>query len=198
MKPTVKHSILGACCAVAVLSGGTLLAHDGAHGADAQNLGSVNDPSTLAFRVRRAVKRYENFEVAKGEGWVPATPCVSGPNEGAMGVHYVLPPPAPDMPPLRIGDGVLNPEEPEALIYEPQPNGRMKLVGVEFIELAAVWDTQVGGQAKLAGHLMHLVSGPNRYALPPFYELHVWLERNPKGTFADWNTNVNCERQKGE
>ncbi len=197
MNPSSKHSILGACCAVAVLGGVASSAHDGAHGAQVVQPAS-NDPSLLFNKVKRAVDRYRNFEVARGEGWVPATPCVSGPNEGAMGVHYVLPPPAPDLPPLRVGDGVLNPEEPEALIYEPQANGRLKLVGVEFIELAEVWDTQVGGQAQLEGHLMHLVSGPNRYALPPFYELHVWLERNPKGTFADWNTNVNCERQKGD
>ncbi|MGQ0835593.1 MAG: hypothetical protein ACT4O5_11885 [Gammaproteobacteria bacterium] len=42
-----------------------------------------------------------------------------------MGVHYVLP--------VRIGDGVLSADEPEALIYEPLPGGRLRLVGVEFI-----------------------------------------------------------------
>jgi hypothetical protein len=32
---------------------------------------------------------------------------------------------------------MLKPSEPEALIYEPQPNGSMRLVGVEFIVFAA-------------------------------------------------------------
>jgi len=108
-----------------------------------------------------------------------------------MGVHYVLP--------SRIGDGVLNAEEPEALIYEPLPGGRLRLVGVEFIEIAEVWDTQNGGQPTLDGHLLNLVSGPNRYALPAFYELHVWAwERNPEGNFADWNTVVSCDKQPAD
>ncbi len=33
-------------------------------------------------------------------------------------------------------------------------------------------------------------------ALPAFYELHVWAwEHNPKGSFADWNTAVSCDKQ---
>jgi hypothetical protein len=69
--------------------------------------------------------------------------------------------------------------------------------GVEFIEIAEVWDAASGGkQPILEGHLLNLVSGPNRYALPVFYEIHVWAwERNPQGSFADWNTQVSCERQ---
>ncbi|HSC06832.1 MAG TPA: hypothetical protein VLD59_08405 [Steroidobacteraceae bacterium] len=144
--------------------------------------------SPLVQKVRKATARYKDINVALGEGWVPATPCVSGPNTGAMGVHFVKG--------ERIGDGVLRADKPEALIYEPMANGAMRLVGVEFIEIAEVWDTQVGGQPTLEGHLLNLVSGPNRYALPAFYEIHVWAwERNPEGSFADWNTQVSCERQ---
>jgi hypothetical protein len=145
--------------------------------------------SPLVQKVRRATARYKDINVALGEGWVPATPCVSGPNSGAMGVHFVKG--------ERIGDGVLRADQPEALIYEPMSNGAMRLVGVEFIEIAEVWDTQSGGkQPVLEGHLLHLVSGPNRYALPAFYEIHVWAwERNPSGSFADWNDQVSCERQ---
>ena len=37
---------------------------------------------------------------------------------------------------------------------------------------------------------------PNRFGLPPFYELHVWAWRdNPNGSFVDWNTRVSCEGQ---
>jgi hypothetical protein len=143
----------------------------------------------LVQKVRRATARFRDINVALKEGWVPATPCVSGPNSGAMGVHYVKP--------ARIGDGVLRADRPEALIYEPMPNGALRLVGVEFIEIAEVWDAQSGGkQPVLEGHLLNLVSGPNRYALPAFYEIHVWAwEHNPNGSFADWNTQVSCDRQ---
>ncbi len=148
--------------------------------------------SPLVNKVRRATQRYLDINVAIAEGWVAATPCVSGPNEGAMGVHLVLP--------SRIGDGVLNAEEPEALIYEPMSGGRMRLVGVEFIEIQQVWDSQhVGQQPTLDGHLLNLVNGPNRYVLPAFYEIHVWAwANNPNGSFADWNTSVSCDKQAAE
>jgi hypothetical protein len=142
-------------------------------------------PTPLTDKVREATSRYWDVNVALHEGFVPATPCVSGPTEGAMGVHYVLP--------ARLGDGVLNAEEPEALIYEPMPNGALRFVGVEFIALAST----VGGGPSLDGHLLNYVGEPNRYGLPAFYEMHVWAwEDNPKGSFADWNTNVTCDAQR--
>jgi hypothetical protein len=149
------------------------------------------DLAPLVEKVRRATARFRDIGVATAEGWVPATPCVSGPNEGAMGVHYVQP--------TRIGDGVLNAEEPEALIYEPLPGGKWRLVGVEFIELAEVWNGAHDGPAVLDGHLLNLVGAPNRYALPAFYELHVWgWAGNPSGSFADWNTLVSCAAQAAD
>jgi hypothetical protein len=145
----------------------------------------------LVDQVRKATERFKDIHVAIGEGWVQGSPCVSGPNEGAMGVHYVQP--------TRIGDGVLNAAEPEALIYEPMPGGRVRLVGVEFIEIAEVWALANSTPPALEGHLLHLNGAPNRYGLPAFYELHVWAwQGNPNGTFADWNTLVSCELQPGD
>jgi hypothetical protein len=156
---------------------------------------SKNSP--LVNKVRRATERFRYESVARAEGWKPATPCVSGPNSGAMGIHYVN----FDL----VGDGVLRADQPEALIYEPTANGGLRLVGVEFIELADVWNTkntdEEGNplQPRLEGHLLNLVTAPNRYTLPAFYELHVWAwERNPNGSFADWNTLVSCDRQPGD
>jgi hypothetical protein len=45
-----------------------------------------------------------------------------------MGVHFILP--------ERVADGVLNVDEPESLIYEPMPNGALRLVGVDFLPAA--------------------------------------------------------------
>jgi hypothetical protein len=140
--------------------------------------------SPLIAKVRDATARYRNVNVALGEGWVAATPCVSGPDQGAMGVHFVLPD--------RLSDGVLNAEEPEALIYEPTASGSLRLVGVEFIAIAST----VEGAPKLEGHLLNYIGEPNRFGLPAFYEMHVWAwEDNSKGNFADWNTSVSCELQ---
>jgi hypothetical protein len=146
--------------------------------------------SPLIDKVRVATRRYRDINVALADGWVRATPCVSGPNEGAMGVHFMLP--------ARIEDGELKANEPEALIYEPQSDGGMRLVGVELIVLASDWAARHpdGSTPALDGHLTHYFGAPNRYGLPAFYELHVWAwQRNPKGAFADWNTIVSCDRQ---
>ena len=146
--------------------------------------------STLIEEVRAATERFKELSVALAEGFVQATPCVSGPDTGAMGVHFVLP--------SRISSGVLQADQPEALIYEPMSNGAMRLVGVEFIVLASVWEAKnrTGSTPALGGDLLNYVSTPNRYGLPAFYELHVWAwEHNPKGSFADWNTSVSCDRQ---
>ena len=146
--------------------------------------------STLIEEVRAATERYKELRVALAEGFVQATPCVSGPDTGAMGVHFVLP--------SRIKGGVLQADQPEALIYEPMSDGAMRLVGVEFIVLASVWEGKhpPGSTPALGGDLLNYVSAPNRYGLPAFYELHVWAwEHNPKGSFADWNTSVSCDKQ---
>jgi hypothetical protein len=148
------------------------------------------DTTPLVDEVHNATARYTDINVALAEGWVVATPCVSGPDTGAMGVHLVLS--------SRISAGVLNAKQPEALIYEPMTNGAMRLVGVEFIVLASVWasNNPAGSVPALDGNLLNYIPAPNRYGLPAFYELHVWAwEHNPKGSYADWNTHVTCDHQ---
>jgi len=151
------------------------------------------EATPLIDRVRHATARYLDINVATAEGFVPATPCVSGPDTGAMGVHLVLP--------SRLDTVVLKPETPEALIYQPAPNGTMRLVGVEYIVLASVWESHnpAGGVPALDGNLLNLIGAPNRFGLPAFYEMHVWAwEENPRGAYADWNTHVTCEHQRDQ
>ena len=154
----------------------------------AAKAGSPED-SPLVEKVRIATAPFTDINVAIAQGWVPATPCVSGPDTGAMGVHFVLP--------ARIGGAAPNAQQPQALIYEPMQNGAMRLVGVEFIVLADAWAmSNPSSVPALDGNLMNYIGAPNRYGLPAFYELHVWAwEHNPKGSFADWNTLVTCEHQ---
>ena len=148
--------------------------------------------SELLDKVHDALTRYEDINQAlkREKGWVVATPCVSGPETGAMGIHIVKP--------SRLADGYIKAEEPEALIYEPQRDGSMRLVGVEYIQDYADWLVRNpnGPPPDLDGNLMNFVGFPNRYGLNAFYELHVWaFEHNPKGSFADFNTHVTCEKQ---
>jgi len=157
----------------------------------AMSMNAVDQNSPLVNKVRKATAQFKDINAALAAGFVQATPCVSGPDFGAMGVHFVLG--------SRIAAGTLNGTQPEALIYEPLPSGAFRLVGVEFIILASVWQTQNPGSTAtpaLEGHLMNFVDAPNRYGLPAFYELHVWAwEHNPVGSFADWNTQVSCDQQ---
>jgi hypothetical protein len=174
---TSSLSILCALAALSLPTGSALAQETGAS-------------SPLVEKVRHATARFVDINVALAEGWVPATPCVSGPDTGAMGVHLVLP--------SRLDHVVLDASQPQALIYEPTPSGPMRLVGVEFIVTANVWAAHNPPPAvpALEGNLLNFIGEPNRFGLPAFYELHVWAwERNPSGTLADWNTHVTCDHQ---
>lgn len=133
--------------------------------------------SPLADAVRAATEKYKDPAVAVADGYVPM-PCVSGPAGGAMGMHYVNPP--------FLEDKVVDVAKPEALMYEPQPDGTLELLGIEFIIF--------GEPTAYMGHLFNFTNAPNRYGLDPFYELHVWAWRhNPDGIFADFNPSVSCD-----
>lgn len=135
--------------------------------------------------VREALERYKDPSAALAAGYVAQSVCVSGPQEGAMGVHFVRP---------ALFDDVIELAAPEALVYEPKQGG-LQLVAVEYIAPAAAWHAthQPGDSPQLAGHLFHYVSGPNRYGPDAFYELHVWAwKANSSGAFADWNPSVSC------
>jgi hypothetical protein len=118
----------------------------------------------------------------------PFLGCVSSNEEGAMGIHYVNG--------GFVDDGQIQVNEPEALIYEQPKWGKPRLVGVEYIVKVEDWykDPMHKAPPVLMGQVFNLVTYPNRYGLPAFYELHVWAWRgNPKGTFADFNTRVTCD-----
>ncbi len=141
----------------------------------------------LEKAVREGTGRYRDVTVAESEGWQSTHFCVSGPDLGAMGVHYANGP--------LVGDDELDPQRPEMLIYERR-NGTFRLVGVEFIVLYDTWHKSGRTNTPvLMGQLFHYTGAPNRYGLPPFYSLHVWAWRsNPLGTFATWNTRVSCDQ----
>jgi len=143
----------------------------------------------LPDAVRQATERFRDVNDAIAAGYVQNLGCVSGPEEGAMGVHYVKP---------ALFDDQLDVENPEALVYEPR-RGRLQLVAAEYITPAAAWHaTHPGAQPDLMGHLFHYVPGPNRYGPDAFYELHVWAwKNNPHGAFADWNPAVSCADWEG-
>jgi hypothetical protein len=65
-------------------------------------------PARLVQIVRDATRQFINVNNAGPAGYGPAFGCVSGPDHGAMGIHYVNGP--------LVGDGDIDAAHPEALI----------------------------------------------------------------------------------
>src|SRR4051812_3111695 len=144
-------------------------------------------PAKLVEVVRNATAQYTDVNAAVAANYQPLFGCVSGPDRGAMGVHYINL--------SLVGDSEIDETKPEALIYEPSARG-LRLVGVEFIVDAAAWLAHHNAPPALEGQAFQFVNSPNRYGLPAFFELHVWAWRdNPNGAFVDWNNKVTCEGQ---
>lgn len=136
--------------------------------------------------VRRATERFQDVSVAEKEGYTLQFGCVSGPDAGAMGLHYVN----GDI----VNSGILDPTRPQIVIYEPTPDGKLKLIGADFLVIASVWDAKNQGPPQLMGQLFHYFESPNRFGLPAFYTLHVWAWKdNPNGAFVNWHPNVSCK-----
>jgi hypothetical protein len=157
---------------------------------DQQSDQNVERSSGVVRDVRRATHEFQNVNAAIAAGYVSTGSCVSGPNGGAMGVHYVNE--------AFIADGVLDVQRPEVLVYEPD-NGGLRLVAIEFFVNAEQWDSANAGPPVLSGQHFHYVGAPNRLRNPAYYELHVWAwKRNSSGLFSDWNPAVSCAGYVGE
>jgi hypothetical protein len=155
-----------------------------------QAQGEIKPATTLVEAVHQSTVRFKNVDNAQAAGYGLFHGCVSGPQEGAMGVHFVN----GDL----VGDGVLDPMRPEALLYEFK-NGKMQLSGVEYVVIAEAWHAINEAPPVLMGQLLNYVGSPNRYGIPAFYELHVWAwNNNPLGTFVDWNPKVSCDSYSAE
>jgi hypothetical protein len=132
--------------------------------------------------IRAATRDYRDLEVAKADGYQQLFECIDHSQEGAMGVHYIMP--------SRFDDR-LSLSEPEVLVYDVESNGEAKLVAVEYVIPGAAWNksqapTFLGQELKYKTTM-----GPHE--LDPYYEVHVWAwHRNPSGLYADWNPRVTC------
>ena len=141
----------------------------------------------LLNAVRESTAKYKEVSKAEADGYSLLFGCVTGPDTGAMGMHYV------NM--TLVGSGEVDAAKPQIVIYEPQPDGHLKLIGADFLVLADQWDKAHPGQGapQLMGQLFHYFESPNRFGLPAFYTLHVWAWKpNPNGAFVNWHPSVSC------
>lgn len=126
--------------------------------------------------LRHVTARYHDLEVAKADGFVLLHPCENRPDEGPVGIVYVHM--------GRLLDGVIDPESPDALIYEAEGK-RPRLVGVEFALPYSLWS---GDEPPV--FLGNSFQPEDEFGV---FALHAWVWRhNPEGMFAESNPRVSC------
>lgn len=134
------------------------------------------------LELRAVLAFYEDVNVAHAAGYEQFGDCMSG-AQGAQGIHFTNG--------NLIASPALDPLRPEVLMYEPRRDGRLRLIGAEFLVFQAAWHD--------AGHRAPPVLLGREFTLnttlldEPFYALHVWVwQHNPLGLFANWNPLVTC------
>ncbi len=142
--------------------------------------GGTSEINKALAAARAGTARYHQVSVAEADHYESTHECVAVPGLGGMGIHY-----------LNMGlllDPTLDPARPEVLLYEPQKNGRLKLVAVEYMIPKPMWDAMNPGvRPSMLGK--EFEDGPmNTYAL------HAWVwENNPSGVLSAFNPRVSCQ-----
>ncbi len=165
--------------------------------------------------MRAATEKYKDVEVALAAGYIPdpSGQCVHAaaeglpPEWGGMGIHYLHPAMLKLAPPGDRVDGAGTHTdfiEPAILLYEPQADGSLELVGIENLVFEAAWMAEGhDGPPMLNGRSWdHMADNPDTpgdeaHGFMPHYDQHVWLFReNPAGDLLPFNPNVTCEHHQ--
>jgi len=192
-----RHSMISALALMSVWPPFALAQDSHSHTMPAQlelTAEQKTQQSALIKIVRESTERFKDVEEAEREGYALQFGCVSGPDQGAMGLHFI------NME--LVGKGVIDPAKPQIILYEPTPSGRLKLTGADFLVDAQQWDSDKShkpGPPELMGQLFHYFESPIRFGLKAFYTLHVWAWKdNPNGAFVNWHPAVSCKLFAGQ
>ena len=139
----------------------------------------------LIAQIRGEVAAFHDIDKAIEAGYNPFLSCLLDEIEGGMGQHYVNA--------EVVGDGMVDPLRPEALVYEPRADGSLILVALEYLVPLALWTED--DPPVLFGHSFHentKITEENPEAKPAWI-LHLWIgTHNPNGIFTDYNPTVFC------
>lgn len=173
MQTRFKLAFLAAIVGVAAFGGSVLARQD--------ELAAVRQVSAQFHRVESALAAGYELGYVNGAGVRIIAGCVAHPTDGAMGYHYFNK--------ALVDDLVVDPLKPEGLVYERRPNGKLKLVAVEYVVPGPNSNPPgVSVTPEVFGMDMHILLTP-----PGFYIHHAWIwGHNPAGMFADWNPEVTC------
>jgi hypothetical protein len=173
------------------------------------------DQASQIAAVRAATEKYADVKVALAEGFIrdPDDHCITAAGEGlpaelgAMGIHYLHPAQLKITATQPRVDGESTYTDfmkPAVLLYEPQADGSLVLVGVENLVFQKAWKAS-GNSAppQFAGRVWDsMADNPDTDAdeahrFMPHYDQHVWVFRdNPSGALMPFNPNVSCEHHK--
>jgi hypothetical protein len=146
------------------------------------------DPVWKAIlKARKSTEKYQDVQVALRDGYKPVSPCVEGPpGAGAMGIHYLND--------AYVANPAIDAGKPELLLYFPQANGKLRLVGVEYFRPDADQDlTTTGDRPFLAGIPFDGPMEGHDPGMPRHYDLHAWVWKwNPGGVFTQFNPTLHC------
>jgi len=120
-------------------------------------------------RLTKKTRRFHNFNVALAQGWdTDVTGYVPH-----MGHHYVN---------ASLMDDTFDLENPEALLYVPDADGKMQFVGVEYlVPMDSLDDPSTPPDGFTGDEDEWMIVGP-------FWTLHAWVgQENPDGVFAPFN-----------
>lgn len=130
-------------------------------------------------QLKGKISKYKQHKLALKDGWnQDISGCVENPEEGGMGHHFAR---------MDYLDENVHYLQPEVLLYAPNEDYKMELLGAEFI----VPFSELGPEAD-PPVLFNQEFHPNHEQ--EIWALHVWTEKeNPKGIFYPWNPEVNCD-----
>ena len=203
MEVNLYRSILTAAIGLGVLS----LAYG--------DVAAADEVAAIA-EVREATAKYKDVNVALAEGFVPApSGCVTAAHEGlpaewgAMGIHYIHPAMLKITKTAPRVDGMTTHTDflkPSILLYEPQADGSLVLLGVENLVFQKSWkEAGSGAPPQFAGRTWDAMAddpataADEAHQFEPHYDQHVWtLRENPNGALMPFNPNATCEHFKGE
>ena len=139
--------------------------------------------------LRTATAPFHDVDEALAAGWAVEPMCMDYPDgfhgepPGTMGHHFY------NVDALTDG-GLLDPAEPELLLYEKRADGSWRFNAVEYVVPAR----DLPGTAKppvLFGQQFRFYPEIGSAGI---WGLHVWIWRhNPRGMYVNLNPNVSCE-----
>ncbi len=161
--------------------------------------------------LRAATEKYADVNVALADGYIPdpSGHCVDAGAEGlpaelgGMGLHYLHPAllQITGAEPRVDGTGTHTDfARPAILLYEPQQDGSLVLVGIENLVFEAGWKGMGNdGPPVINGRSWDRMAddpataADEAHGFMPHFDQHVWLFReNPAGDLEPFNANVSC------